>query len=64
VLSQASNVDQLLTMLHTLDPEKDNPADNEEIQELYRSCMAFRPKIVELIGKYSKKRGMLSLCKN
>lgn len=51
-------------MLRTLDPAKDNLADNEEIQELYRSCMSLRPKIVKLIDKYSQKRGMLSLCKN
>jgi len=64
VFSQAANVDRLLTMLRTLDPAKDNLADNEEIQELYRSCMSLRPKIVKLIDKYSQKRGMLSLCKN
>ena len=50
-------------MLRTLDPAKDNLADNEEIQELYRSCMSLCPKIVKLIDKYSQKRGMLSLCK-
>ena len=27
------------------------------IQELYRSCMTLRPKIVKLIDKYSQKRG-------
>ena len=32
VFSQAANVDKLLTMLRTLDPTKDNLADNEEIQ--------------------------------
>ncbi len=64
VFSQAANVDRLLTMLRTLDPAKDNLADNEEIQELYRSCMSLRPKIVKLIDKYSQKRGMLSSCKN
>lgn len=26
-------------------------------QELYRSCMSLRPKIVKLIDKYSQKRG-------
>jgi signal transducing adaptor molecule len=63
VFSQAVNVDRLLTMLRTLDPAKDNLADNDEIQELYRSCMSLRPKIVKLIDKYSQKRGMLSMCK-
>lgn len=69
-------------MLRTMDPAKDNLADNEEIQvcptvtstpryaltsylqELYRSCMSLRPKIVKLIDKYSQKRGKFSLpCK-
>ena len=56
VFSQSANVDRLLTMLRSLDPAKDNLADNEEIQELYRSSMALRPKIVKLIDKYSQKR--------
>ena len=62
MFSQAANVDRLLSMLRNLDPAQDNLADNEEIQELYRSCMTLRPKIVKLIDKYSQKRGMLSLC--
>jgi len=57
VFAQAGNVDQLLSMLRSLDPAKDNLADNEEIQELYRTSMALRPKIVKLIDKYSQKRG-------
>ncbi|KAH9992720.1 hypothetical protein BJV74DRAFT_771568 [Russula compacta] len=59
VFSQAATVDRLLTMLRTLDPAKDNLADNEEIQELYRSCMTLRPKIVKLIDRYSQKRADL-----
>ena len=59
MFSQAADIDRLLTMARTLDPAKDNLADNEEIQELYRSCMSIRPKIVKLIDKYSQKRGML-----
>jgi signal transducing adaptor molecule len=59
VFAQAVNVDKLLTMLRGLDPAKDNLADNEEIQELYRSSMALRPKIVKLIDKYSQKRADL-----
>lgn len=56
---QATNVDRLLQMLRSLDPARDNLADNEEIQELYRSSMALRPKIVKLIDKYSQKRGKI-----
>ncbi|THH17854.1 hypothetical protein EW146_g3060 [Bondarzewia mesenterica] len=59
VFAQSANVDKLLTMLRSLDPAKDNLADNEEIQELYRSSMALRPKIVKLIDKYSQKRADL-----
>jgi signal transducing adaptor molecule len=44
-------------MLKNVDPLKDNLADNEEIQELYRSSMTLRPKIVKLIDRYSQKRG-------
>lgn len=59
VFAQAANVDRLLTLLRQMDPAKDNLADNEEIQELYRSCMSLRPKIVKLIDKYSQKRADL-----
>ncbi|KAI0369811.1 hypothetical protein BV20DRAFT_1020151 [Pilatotrama ljubarskyi] len=59
VFAQAANVDRLLTMLRNMDPARDNLADNEEIQELYRSCMTLRPKIVKLIDKYSQKRADL-----
>ena len=63
MFSQVANVDRLLTMVRTLDPAKDNFADNEEIQELYRSCISIRPKVVKLIDKYSQKCGMLFACK-
>lgn len=32
VFAQAANIDKLLTMLRGLDPDRDNLADNEEIQ--------------------------------
>ncbi|KZT70876.1 hypothetical protein DAEQUDRAFT_667046 [Daedalea quercina L-15889] len=59
VFAQAANVDRLLTLLRGMDPSKDNLADNEEIQELYRNCMTLRPRIVKLIDKYSQKRADL-----
>ncbi|KAJ7613020.1 hypothetical protein FB45DRAFT_692250, partial [Roridomyces roridus] len=60
VFAQAMNVERLLNLLRAIDPSKgDNLADDEEIQELYRSCMALRPKIVKLIDKYSQKRADL-----
>jgi len=51
VFSKAADVDKLLEMLKGIDPATDNLADDEDIQELYRSCMALRPKIVKLIDK-------------
>ncbi|PCH36278.1 hypothetical protein WOLCODRAFT_82090 [Wolfiporia cocos MD-104 SS10] len=59
VFAQAANVDRLLTLLRGMDPAKDNLADNEEIQALYRDCMTLRPKIVKLIDRYSQKRADL-----
>lgn len=59
VFAQAANVDRLLTMLRSLDASRENLADNEEIQELYRSCMSLRPRIVKLIDKYNQKRADL-----
>jgi len=59
VFAQAANIDRLLAMLRQVDPAKDNLADNEEIQELYRSSVSLRPKIVKLIDKYSQKRADL-----
>ncbi|KIM62505.1 hypothetical protein SCLCIDRAFT_119575 [Scleroderma citrinum Foug A] len=59
IFAQAADVDQLLTLLRGLDASGERLADNEEIQELYRSCMALRPKIVKLIDKYSQKRADL-----
>lgn len=39
VFAQAVNVEKLLNMLRSLDPAKDNLADNEEIQvSNLRSC--------------------------
>lgn len=59
IFAQAANVDRLLTLLRDLDSSGERLADNEEIQELYRSCMTLRPKIVKLIDKYSQKRADL-----
>ena len=42
VFSQAANVDRLLTMLRSLDPAKDNLADNEEIQVLLSNTEYYR----------------------
>ena len=59
VFGEIKNVEKLLTLLSTSSSEL-NVRDNEEITKLYHSTLAIRPKLIELIGKYSQKKGMLS----
>ena len=56
VFSEIKNVEKLLTLLSTVNSEV-NVKDNEEITTLYHSTLAIRPKLIELIGKYSQKKG-------
>jgi len=56
VFAEIKNVEKLLTLLSTSSPEL-NVRDNEEITTLYHSTLAIRPKLIELIGKYSQKKG-------
>ena len=56
VFSEIKNVEKLLTLLSTSSSEL-NVKDNEEITTLYHSTLAIRPKLIELIGKYSQKKG-------
>ena len=58
VFGQIKNVEKLLTLLSTRSSEL-NVQDNEEITALYHSTLAIRPKLIELIGKYSQKKGRL-----
>ncbi|PWY98061.1 hypothetical protein BCV70DRAFT_202235 [Testicularia cyperi] len=55
IFSQATNIDRLLNKLRGLDPARDNLAEDEELQELYQTSLAMRPKIVKLIDRYSNK---------
>lgn len=57
VFAEIKNVEKLLTLLSTSSSEL-NVRDNEEITTLYHSTLAIRPKLIELIGKYSQKKGM------
>ncbi|KAJ2539878.1 ESCRT-0 subunit protein hse1, partial [Coemansia sp. RSA 1933] len=59
VFSEAQSIETLLRMLGSIDPLKDDVSDNEEIQRLYSSTLALRPKIIKLIEKYSKKKDEL-----
>lgn len=56
VFGQMKNVEKLLTLLSTRN-NGPNAQDNEEITTLYHSTLAIRPKLIELIGKYSQKKG-------
>ncbi|MCJ1364443.1 ESCRT-0 subunit protein hse1 [Acarospora aff. strigata] len=55
VFAEIKNVEKLLTLLSTSSSEL-NVRENEEITTLYHSTLAIRPKLIELIGKYSQKK--------
>ncbi|RKF62750.1 Class E vacuolar protein-sorting machinery protein hse1 [Erysiphe neolycopersici] len=55
VFAEIKNVEKLLTLLSTASPDM-NIEDNDEIGKLYYSTLAMRPKLIELIGKYSQKK--------
>lgn len=58
VFAQIRNVEKLLALLSTnTQAGSGDGRDNEEITELYHSTLAIRPKLIELIGKYSQKKG-------
>lgn len=56
VFAEIKNVEKLLTLLSTSSSEL-NVQENDEITTLYHSTLAIRPKLIELIGKYSQKKG-------
>ncbi|KAF1829513.1 hypothetical protein BDW02DRAFT_573896 [Decorospora gaudefroyi] len=58
VFAQIRNVEKLLALLSTSSQAGGggDARDNEEITELYHSTLAIRPKLIELIGKYSQKK--------
>ncbi|KAI9759349.1 MAG: ESCRT-0 subunit protein hse1 [Chaenotheca gracillima] len=55
VFAEIKHVEKLLTLLSTSSSEL-NVQENEEITTLYHSTLAIRPKLIELIGKYSQKK--------
>ncbi|KAI5778183.1 hypothetical protein EDC01DRAFT_719557 [Geopyxis carbonaria] len=55
VFGQIKNVEKLLALLSTSEGNS-SVQDNEEITTLYHSTLAIRPKLIELIGKYSQKK--------
>ena len=56
VFGEIKNVEKLLALLSTSSSDL-NARDNEEITTLYHSTLAIRPKLIELIGKYTQKKG-------
>jgi signal transducing adaptor molecule len=57
VFGQIKNVEKLLALLSTSASDVSS-RDSEEITELYNGTLAIRPKLIELIGKYTQKKGM------
>ncbi|PWW80798.1 hypothetical protein C7212DRAFT_355826 [Tuber magnatum] len=55
VFAEIKNVEKLLALLSTTSVDT-NVQDNEEITTLYHQTLAIRPKLIELIGKYSQKK--------
>ncbi|KFZ13609.1 hypothetical protein V501_03625 [Pseudogymnoascus sp. VKM F-4519 (FW-2642)] len=55
VFAEIKNVEKLLTLLSSSTSEL-RGEDNDEITKLYHSTLAIRPKLIELIGKYSQKK--------
>ncbi|KKY27228.1 putative class e vacuolar protein-sorting machinery protein hse1 [Phaeomoniella chlamydospora] len=59
VFGQIKNVEKLLALLSTSSSNL-TERDNEEITTLYNSTLAIRPKLIELIGKYTQRKDDLS----
>ena len=62
VFAAAPEIDRLLSKLRSIDPTRDNLAEDDELQDLYQRSLSLRPKIIRLIDRYSAKvtelRGM------
>jgi signal transducing adaptor molecule len=54
IFEESRNIDKLLNLL-TTSPGA-SLADNEEVQQLYRSTQNIRPKLIRMIEKYATKR--------
>lgn len=60
VFGEIKNVEKLLALLsvHTEGgASRRGEREEEEISELYQRTLSIRPKLIELIGKYSQKKG-------
>ena len=62
VFAQIRNVEKLLSLLSVrgeggMGGGRGGEGSEEEITELYNQTLSIRPKLIELIGKYSQKKG-------
>jgi len=57
ILSEGRNIEKLLGLL--ANAEGGRGVEDEELQGLYNSTLAIRPKLVKLIEKYSMRKGIL-----
>ncbi|KAF2837512.1 hypothetical protein M501DRAFT_171582 [Patellaria atrata CBS 101060] len=57
VFGEIRNVEKLLALLSTSSQSQGDVRDNEEITTLYHQTLAIRPKLIDLISKYSQKKG-------
>jgi len=55
ILAEGRNIEKLLGML--ANAEGDRGIEDDELQGLYNSTLAIRPKLVKLIEKYSMRKG-------
>lgn len=58
VFGQIKNVERLLALLSTSNGDM-GVKENEEITRLYHDTVAIRPKLIELIGKYTQRKGKI-----
>ncbi|CAG8786690.1 21622_t:CDS:2, partial [Gigaspora rosea] len=58
VFSQSKNIERLLELLESFDPQKDSFTTNDNIQNLYNETLPIRPKLTILVEKYTKKKGI------
>ncbi|KAH0009198.1 SH3 domain protein, partial [Aureobasidium melanogenum] len=56
VFSQIRNVEKLLALLSVRGENSRDTGSEDEITDLYNQTLSIRPKLIELIGKYSQKK--------
>jgi signal transducing adaptor molecule len=59
ILAEGRNIEKLLGLL--ANAEGGRGVEDEDLQGLYNSTLAIRPKLVKLIEKYSMRKGMTNI---